>query len=228
MSDVVMLADPEASNATVMSCATATGSMLSTTVTVAVASCVFPLPSVAVNVTTFAPRSSQSNEVISSDNVYVQLSLLPLSMSDVVMLADPEASNATVMSCATATGSMLSTTVTVAVASCVFPLPSVAVNVTTFAPRSSQSNEVISSDNVYVQLSLLPLSMSDVVMLADPEASNATVMSCATATGSMLSTTVTVAVASCVFPLPSVAVNVTTFAPKFSKANDLTPINNIN
>ena len=101
---------------------------------------------------------------------------------------------------------MLSTTVTVAVASCVFPLPSVAVNVTTFAPRSSQSNEVISSDNVYVQLSLLPLSMSDVVMLADPEASNATVMSCATATGSMLSTTVTTCVAVAVLPDPSVTV----------------------
>ena len=55
-------------------------------------------PSVAVKVTVLAPRSSQSNEVISSAKVSEQLSLLPLSMSAVVMLAAPEASKATVMS----------------------------------------------------------------------------------------------------------------------------------
>ena len=64
-----------------MSCVTATGSMLSTTVTVAVALWALPLPSVAVNVTMFAPRSSQSNDVLSKDSVNEQLSLLPLSIS---------------------------------------------------------------------------------------------------------------------------------------------------
>ena len=70
-----------------MSCATATGSILSTTVTVAVALWSLLLPSVAVKVTVFAPRFVQSNDVISRPNVNVQLSLLPLSTSAVVIEA---------------------------------------------------------------------------------------------------------------------------------------------
>ena len=61
--------------------------MLSTTVTVAEALCVLFEPSVAVKVTVLAPRSSQSNEVISSVKVNEQLSLLPLSTSVVAILA---------------------------------------------------------------------------------------------------------------------------------------------
>ena len=110
------------------------------------------------------------------------------------------------MSWATATGSMLSITVTVAVALCVLLEPSVAVRVTVLAPRSSQSNEVISSAKVSEQLSLLPLSISVVAILACPLASRAMVMSWATATGSMLSTTVTTWVAVAVLPEPSVTV----------------------
>ena len=65
-----------------MSWVTATGSILSTTLTVAVAVFVLFDPSVAVKVTVFVPRSSQSNEVLSRDNVNVQLSLLALSASE--------------------------------------------------------------------------------------------------------------------------------------------------
>ena len=70
-----------------MSWVTATGSILSTTLTVAVAVFVLFDPSVAVKVTVFVPRSSQSNEVTSNANVSEQLSLLPLSISVVAILA---------------------------------------------------------------------------------------------------------------------------------------------
>ena len=73
------------------------------------------LGSVAVSVTVFAPKSSQSNDVTSNDNDTLQLSLDPLSISAAVIVAAPLASRVTVISCAIATGSILSTTVTVAV-----------------------------------------------------------------------------------------------------------------
>ena len=147
--------------------------------TTCVAVAVLPDPSVTVQVTVVVPRGKLAGALF--DAVALQLSAIvgvPRVTFANAAAQVPESTFTFTAAGAVIVGSMLSTTVTVAVASCVFPLPSVAVNVTTFAPRSSQSNEVISSDNVYVQLSLLPLSMSDVVMLADPEASNATVMSC--------------------------------------------------
>ena len=74
------------------------GRMLSSTVTVAVQEAAFPEPSVAVKVTVLAPTSAQVKAVMSSARVKVQLSVVPLSISAVVMLAFPVASNWMVIS----------------------------------------------------------------------------------------------------------------------------------
>ena len=141
------------------------GSMLSTTVTICVAVAVFPDPSVAVHVTVVVPRGKLAGA--SFDAVALQLSAI-VGVPRVTFAnaaAQVPASTFTVTAAgAVIVGSMLSSTVTIAVTLCVLLEPSVAVNVTVFAPRFVQSNEVLSRDNVYVQLSLLPLSTSAVVI----------------------------------------------------------------
>ena len=62
-------------------------------VTVAVQSSVFPLGSVAVSVTVFAPTFEQSNESGVAESETEQLSFEPLSTSFAVILALPEASS---------------------------------------------------------------------------------------------------------------------------------------
>ena len=125
-----------------------------------------------------------------------------------MIVAKPEASKATVIFCVTATGEVTSSTVTKAVALCVFPDASVAVNVTTFEPTSAQLNVVLSRDSVNVQLSLLPLSISAVEIVTDPEASRFTVISCAIATGGVLSVIPTITVELTEQPFASVTVSV--------------------
>ena len=66
---------------------------MSSTVTVAVQEAELPLPSTPVKVTVFVPVWEQSKVVSLRDRVRLQLSLEPLSMSPVVMLADPEPFN---------------------------------------------------------------------------------------------------------------------------------------
>lgn len=69
----------------------------STTVTVAIHVDVFPLASVPVKVTMFAPKSEQLNVVCDKLNVTpLQLSALPLSTSVVAIVATPDASKFTV------------------------------------------------------------------------------------------------------------------------------------
>ena len=140
---------------------------------------VLPLPSVTVQVTVVAPKEKlvgASLVVLATLQLSAVVGVPSVTLEAAV--AHVPASTFTVTAAgAVMVGSMLSTTVTVAVALCVLFDPSVAVKVTVLAPRSSQSNEVISSAKVSEQLSLLPLSMSAVVMLAAPEASKATVMS---------------------------------------------------
>jgi hypothetical protein len=70
------------------------GAILSSTVTVAVQVDTFPLLSVTVKTTVFAPTFEQSNEVISKLKLAIpQASLLPLFISAVVILALPLASS---------------------------------------------------------------------------------------------------------------------------------------
>ena len=72
--------------------------ILSSTVIVAVAESEFPLASVTVKVTVFAPTFEQSKVVLSNVIVAIeQLSLEPLSICEAVIVAFPEASNGTVM-----------------------------------------------------------------------------------------------------------------------------------
>ena len=70
-----------------------TGSSSSVTVTVAVQVLLLPLTSVTVRVTVFAPRSEQSKLVwLAEIEAMPQLSLLPPSMSSLLMTALPLAS----------------------------------------------------------------------------------------------------------------------------------------
>ena len=73
---------------------TATGGTLSVTVTVAVQVEVLPLPSVTVSVTLFAPTFAQVKLVgVAAKVIGPQLSLLPPSTSDAVIVALPLASS---------------------------------------------------------------------------------------------------------------------------------------
>ena len=75
------------------------GSVLSTTVTVAVPEDEFPAASVAVSVTVFAPKSEQVKDVTSRDNVKLPLlSVVPLSISEVAIVPFPKASSGSVTS----------------------------------------------------------------------------------------------------------------------------------
>ena len=87
------------------------GSILSTTVTVAVSEKEFPLSSSTVRVTvTGVPTSLQLNESISIDKVgeSSQLSVDESSTSEAVIVAAPLASNSTVMFCTDAVGAVVS------------------------------------------------------------------------------------------------------------------------
>ena len=133
----------------------------------------FPLASVTVRVTVLAPRSAQVNELGLGAKVNPpQLSVDPPSISVDTMVALPEASSCTVISVQTALGSMSSSTVTVDVQVDVFPLGSVAIKVTVFAPTSVQENASGVAESETEQLSADPLSTSFAVMETFPEASN--------------------------------------------------------
>ena len=167
------------------------------------------LGSVAVSVTVFAPKSSQSNDVTSNDNDTLQLSLDPLSMSAAVIVAAPLASRVTVISCAIVIGSISSTTVTVAVSLAWLPFSSWTNNVIVLDPKSSQSKvEALKNLNAIPQLSLDPLSISETVMDAAPLESRLTVISCVTTVGSVVSWTVIVWSYVDELPVSSVAVHV--------------------
>ena len=114
---------------------------MSSTVILAEQVPIFPLISVTVNVTVFAPRSAQLNASGATAIDWMpQLSLEPLFICAAVMVAFPALFNCTMMFWQIAVGAMLSCTVTVAVQVAVFPLRSVTVNVTKFGPMSEQSN----------------------------------------------------------------------------------------
>ena len=160
---------PFASSVTVTSCVAIVGAVVSTTVTVEVAVAIFPERSVTVNVTVFAPRFEQSNEVTSSDNATeVQSSLEPLSMSAVVIDPWPFTSSVTVTSWVIAVGGTSSITVTIAVVVDSLPYWSSAVRVTILSPTSAQANSELSMYNVISssQASFDPLLMSAGEILA--------------------------------------------------------------
>ena len=146
---------------------------LSSTVTVALQVETLPFTSVTVSVTVFAPISEQVNAFgDTTRDATAQLSELPLSTSVAEIVAFPEASNCTVMFWQSAVGATLSSTVTVELHEAVFPLPSVAVRTTVFAPTLAHVNASGVAAKVNEQLSEEPLSTSAATILAFPEASN--------------------------------------------------------
>ncbi len=98
-----------------------------------------------------------------------------------------------------------------------FPFVSVPVNVTVFAPIFAQVKSVLSILNIILQLSLLPLSILEGTIVAEPVSSKSIVKFCAMTVGAVLSTTVTRAVALDVLPLTSVPINVTVLSPKLAQ-----------
>src|SRR5690606_16727843 len=134
------------------------------TVTVTVVLASFPLISVLVTVTTFAPMSSQVNVSGEALSVAPQLSLPVAARSSKRMVASPDASSCTVKSCAETVGISSSTTVTVTTALAVWLAGSVAVRVTVLGPKLLQSNVLGDTDSDTAQSSVLPSSTSAATM----------------------------------------------------------------
>src|SRR4030043_509537 len=122
-------------------------------------------------------------------------SVLPPSTSAATIDALPVASRYTSISWHTATGEIVSITVTVAVHWSVLPLLSVTVRATVFPPTSAQVKSVISSTMLAMpHASLLPLFMSAAAIVTLPVASRYAFISWHTAIGEIVSITVTVEV----------------------------------
>jgi hypothetical protein len=130
----------------------------------------FPSKSVTVSVTAFAPMFAQVNTVMLGVNEAIpQASEDPLLMSAPVMVALPDAFSWTVMFWQTATGSMVSCTVTVLLQDEELPFTSVTVNATGLAPMLAQVNAVVLGVSVAIpQASEEPLFSIAPVIVALP------------------------------------------------------------
>ena len=123
----------------------------------------------------------------------LQLSELPPSTCEALTVTVPVTSNWTVIFWHTAIGFVVSSTVTVAVQLLVLPPTSVTVRVTVFAPISAHVKLLgLTLKEAIPQLSELPLSIWEAVIVALLEASNWIVMSWQTATGAWASVKPTV------------------------------------
>ena len=217
------LAFPDPSNWIVISWHKAAGDTVSSTVTVAVHVLALPLASVTVKVTTFAPIILQSKAVWSNAKLWIlQLSVEPLSISAALMLALPDPSNWIVISWHKAVGAIVSSTVTPAEQVPVLPLSSVTVKLTVLTPTIVQSKSVGSTIIVSItQLSNEPLLICAALILPFPLASNWIVMSWHKAVGSILSSTVIVAVQLVKFPSTSIKYKVSILVPKSSQVKSI-------
>ncbi len=153
----------------------------------------------------------------------MQLSELESTTSFCDIVAFPVASKYTVKSLVANIGAISSITVTFAFAEFVFPASSSTVRVTVFNPRSTQVKLYLSRDLLkIVPLSSVELlSISLAVIVASPFESKYMVISCATATGGVVSVDplplaiiLTFAVALALFPILSVISSVTVLSPK--------------
>ena len=187
----------------------------STTVTMAAQATKLPLASVAERMTVLTPMSEQVKVSRFKERLSMpQLSVLPLSIWDAVIVTLPLTPNCTVMSWQRVMGPRLSSTVTVAVQELLLPEESATVKVTVLGPMSTQVKLVWLKVLVKAQLSALPLSTALAEVLPLPEASSCTVSGWQTALGAMVSRTVTVALQVLVLPEPSDTVRVTLFVPR--------------
>src|SRR5690606_35278425 len=215
MSVAVILVFPVTSSWIVMLLVTTTGAVMSSTVTIAVALSVLPLTSVTVRVTALSPTCEQSKSYwFSVIDAIPQEADEPLLISAAVMLAFPVASSWMLIFLVTTAGAVMPSTVTIAVAVSVLPFTSVTVRVTVLSPTCEQSKSYwFKVIEAIPQESDEPLLISAAVMLALPVVSNWMVMFWVTTTGTVISSTVTIAVALWVLPLTSVTVRVTVLAP---------------
>ena len=135
------------------------GGVTSLMVTVAVQVETFPLLSVTVSVTVFAPTFAHVNEEGETESEAIpHASELPLLTCAAVIVALPDELRLTVMFWQTAVGLVTSLTVTVAVQVETFPLTSVTVSVTVFAPILAQVKvEGDTASDAIPQASELPL-----------------------------------------------------------------------
>ena len=196
------------------------GGVTSSTVTVAVMVEVLPLPSVAVRTTWFAPTFEQSKSVMSVSKLsVVQLSVVPsFTASSSILTIPVVASSWTVMSCVAMTGSSVSSTSTNTMQIPLLPLPSWKDTETSVAaPRLAQSKSVwprISTATVVEQLSVVePRSAS--VRVASPLLSRLSVMvePQLASSGSVTSSTVTVAEHIATLPASSMTIRFTVLSP---------------
>ena len=198
---------------------------MSRTVTVAVQVAVLPLPSATVRVTTFDPRFEQVKALWDTTCAVgvPQLSVELLLTWEAVMVALFPL-KFTVMFWQRAVGGVTSRTVTTAVQVAVLPLPSLAVKVTTFAPRFEQVKPLGDTDCAFtapqlsvedpvfntcaaVKLALFPLKF--------------TVIFWQTAVGGVLSCTVTTALQVALRPLLPVTVKTTVLFPRLEQLKPL-------
>ena len=214
---------PVISRAATTSWQSATGSTLSSTVTVAEQELILPLLSVTVNVTGLAPTLAQAKLVWLSTRLAIpQASLEPLSTAVAEVLPLPLTSNCTVTSWQRATGATLSSTVTVAKQEEELPLLSVTVSSTLTLPTWLQLKSVWLRLRLAIpQASLEPLFTAAAVVEPTPLASSCTVTFWQRATGFTLSSTVTVAEQVLTFPFTSVTVKVTGLPPTWLQSNEV-------
>ena len=168
-----------------------------------------------LSITGFVPLiSEQLNAVLSMLIVPIpQLSVLPLLTCATLSVACPALFKKIVGFLHLAIGADTSFMVTLAVQVAMFPPTSVALSVTVFMPMLAQLKRLGVSVNVMEQLSVEPLLTADVVTVTVPFTPKLAMTSLHFATGRVTSLTVTVAVQVEVFPLPSLTVRVTRFAP---------------
>jgi hypothetical protein len=214
---------PVASSCTVTFWQSATGAILSTTVTIEVQVDVFPEASVAVNVTVFGPTLVQLNTLGLTVAVKgPQASAVPSPTTDAPRFPFPKAFKVTVALEQTTTGGVMSNTSTLAVQLELLPLPSVMVKVTVLAPRLAQVKLLGETDaEKVVQLSLEPSPTTDAPKLPFPVAFKVTVAFVHTAVGAILSCTVTTAEQVLTLPLTSVTVSVSGFAPNSAQLKEV-------
>ena len=157
-----------------MFCVTTTGLTVSDTVTIAVPVLKFPLKSVTVKVTVFAPILLHVNVDGETDNVeIVQLSVDPLFTCAPVKVKVPFDPKYAVMFLVITFGLIVSDNVTVAVPVFMFPLVSVTVKVTMFDPILAQVNVLGETATVAIpHASLEPLFICAAVIVAVPKLLN--------------------------------------------------------
>ena len=151
---------------------TASGALVSMTVTVALQVLLLPEGSLTVRTTVLVPTLAQVKVVgVALRELTAQLSVEPASTLAAVMLAMPRGLRKTVMFWQMVLGSVVSATVTVALQVPVLPLASVTESVTVLAPKLAQVNVVLLRLVLATaQLSVEPLLISLVANVALPVA----------------------------------------------------------